>query len=381
MKKIVICLIAVQALFVFQCTQKQSNPVGSSLLTDDEISQVGHRILVAAASDTSFHIPAETGTSDYLYFGGLDDIHARTLFLFSGIEDTADIDSAVVKLDIYRILHSGDLPATVNIYEITQAWESDGMTFGDFDESMAGNLIAQVTVQTDTLDSLRFSIDPDLVRTWMDTTGSGSNFGLLLDSDDGVMLQCYSRNVSASVSTGPQILVYFTGDSTRYPEITEASDDIFIAGSETVHGPGTLILENGIASRIFMTFDLSGFTRDMIINGAKIILTADTTLTLPETDAPTLTACTLDSSAALQDMECNSANVSYGSIENGLGTVDMTYQIQTMISEQLENYGILIEGTAESSLINRLVFYSTEADSAKKPRLEIYYTTPVGSTF
>ena len=374
MKKLEIILGLLSWIWIFSCTQKEANPVGSLYFDDEDLAHVQYQTLYAANSDTSFQVSTATGNSDFLYIGRMNDMQSSTLFIFDSIADTAEIDSAVLLLNVYRLVNQNTLPAVIDIHTMNTSWD-DSMTDEDFDASMIGDRIGSITVSNDTIDSLFFRMDTDLVTSWMDTT-SGTNYGLCLSTEDDAMLQCFSRDISSTTSSGPQLWIYFKDDSTRYPEIDEAGHDTFIATSDFTADPH-LMVETGTAFRSYLEFDLSMFTENTIINQAVISLTADTLQTLPALDQSIgLMACYLDSAFDITSVECESANSGSGLFEDGMGSIDMTYVIQDMISERKNNLGFLIQGQYETSELSRMVFFSTEADSASQPRLEITYTLP-----
>ncbi len=363
------------------CSQNEANQIGASLLGNQELAELNLITLNAASSDTSFAVGVQTGSGDYLYAGRMADLSAVTLFRFTGFEDTAPLDSAVILLNAYRVINDAQMPGSISVFTITSDWDDFTLDRDSFHEDMIGDFLGTITVPGDTVDSLYFKLDPELISQWMDTT-SGMNHGLYLEADDDIMVQFFSRDISSSAATGPQLNLNYTDDSTLYPEITESAYDLFLAYSEETPDPAYLTIENGTAVRSFLEFDLTRFTPETIINRATLIMHADSLLTLPQTgEIVGITACTLDSPAVLDSLACTSANSSGGTVADGICEVELTDQIQDLISDQLDNPGFLIQGTNESSAINRLRFYSSAADSAKRPVLRIYYTASPATSF
>ncbi|MBN2102541.1 DNRLRE domain-containing protein [bacterium] len=378
MKKLYYIFGFIGLITLIQCTQKKANPIGSEYFDNQDLAEVKHQTFYASSTDTSFYVPAQNGTGEFLYMGTMGDIHAGSFIRFTDIEDTSDIDSAVVLLKVYRIENNNDIPAEINVYKITSSWDDLTMTSDDFDATMIGDCLGSIHVSSDSTDSLFFKLDPELVSLWMDTTTSDANYGLYLDSENDFMLNCYSRDISSETGAGPELLLYFTEDSTRYPENYESTNDIFIADSKTQPNDIHLIIESGTAYRSFLEFDLSSFVPNAIINRAIITLTADTMKTLPLSDkSKGLTACYLDSAFDdLTTVECESQNSSTGIFKEGKGTIYFTFQIQEIISDQLDNMGFLIKGQYEFAELSRMVFYSQAADSSLQPRLDVTYTLP-----
>jgi hypothetical protein len=376
MKKLTFGLVC--TLFVLlHCSQNDANPVGGDLFDSSDLGAV-KRLRVPASSDTSFSVPSiSTGSGSTLYIGHIQDIQAASMIRFTGLEDTAPIDSAILIINVSRVINSTQIPGSVNLYTLTSTWDDLSFKSSDFNPDFIGDYAGTIEVANDSIDTLRYKMDTSLIMQWMDSTLNAANNGLYLETEDDLMLECFSRDMSASVTTGAQLLLYFTGDSTRYPASYEATYDLFIASSAVRPAADQLLLESGTAFRAFMTFDLGTFSRRDIINRATLILTADTLLTLPATQQTLyITACFLDSLSEFTELECASANSSIGTYESGKCRIDLTPQIQSIISEPLENLGFLIQNSEESSKVQRLIFYSTHADSSLRPTLEITYTLP-----
>jgi len=376
MKKLnyILCLSGLIALT--QCTKREASPIGSEYFDLQDLSEVQHKTIYAAESDSSFFVSAETGAGDFFYIGHMKDIHAASLIQFAGIEDTSDVDSAVVFLNIYRTVNNNDIPGEIHVYQASSSWDELTLTQNDFDASLIGKFIGTITVNNDTTDSLFLKLDNELIAEWMDTTTSESNYGLYLDSDDDLMLQCYSQDISSEISTGPQIWLYFKDDTTRYPEKYESTSDLFLAESNMDPNGSHLRIESGTAYRSYLEFDLSAFYPNTIINRATITLISDTTKTLPQLDeSKGLSACYLDS--AFDDFstaEFKSENSATGNFEDNECVIELTYHIQEIISDELNNLGFLIKGQYETSELSRIIFYSSQADSSWKPKLDITYT-------
>ena len=376
MKKLIFGLAS--ALFIFlHCSQNNANPVGGDLFDSSDLGTV-ERLTVTASTDTSFAVPdISTGSGSYLYIGRNQDMKASSMIRFTGLQDTASIDSAVLLINVSRVINSSGIPGSVNLYTLTSSWDDLSFKSSDFNSSLIGNPAGSIPVLSDSTDTLRHKMDNSLILQWMDSTGNEPNNGLYLETQDDLMIQCYSSDYSTSVTVGPQLMVYFTGDSARYPAVYEATYDLFVASSDIQPAADQLIVESGTAFRAFMTFDLTAFSRTDIINRATLILTADTLLTLPAVNQTLyFTACPLDTLTEFSEMGCSAGNAGIGTYDSGKCQIDLTAQIQSIISGRAGNAGFLIQSAEESSLLQRLVFYSSKAEPSLRPVLEITVTTP-----
>lgn len=374
MKKTFIIITILSILSLTGCIQKES-PVGSSYLDRQNFGDVAQKTLHASLNDTSFYVPTSTYLSSYLYIGHMEDMHAATLFRFSGIEDTVEIDSAVLIITVDHVNNASQIPATIDVYAVASSWEDSTVKTTDISTGLIGNLLGSITIASDTTDTLFYKLNKELLTTWMDTLTSDQNYGLYLDTNDDFMIQCYSSDISSSTGYGPLLIFYSSEDTINYPSYIEAYQDVFLTSSLTETNPDQLIIESGTAFRSFVEFDLSIFEPTDIINRAALILSADTLRLLPKNaDAFTVLACNLDTLTDFQSMECQSDYISSGSVTDDECTVDLTYQIQSMVSGQSPNYGFLLESPVESSELSRIIFYSTTSDSAKQPRLDVIYT-------
>ena len=125
MKKMTVTVLG--AVFILiRCSQNDANPIGSTLFDSGDLGNVA-RHSISASSDTSFSVqPGSPGSGTFLYIGHMQDIQAASMIRFTGIEESASIDSAILILNVSQILNSADVPGFINVY--TEFKRSDGRT-------------------------------------------------------------------------------------------------------------------------------------------------------------------------------------------------------------------------------------------------------------
>ena len=374
----VIYLLSIPLLFFgFQCAKKKSNPVGIEYYAGQTIGSEHFITLYAAASDTFYQTPVSLADSPYLFAGNNADISARCLLRFPNIEPSGIVDSAKVLLHVSSLQPEPESPGELVVREVIQSWDEEIAPDG-FTEAMLGNEIFR-TIAVDTLlDTLFIPVSPETVETWRDTTEE-TNYGLHLSMDNDFMIQFYAYESAISTSATPQLWVWFHEDSTRSPLKVSYAEDVTFAKTTIPTASDRLVVENGTAVRSLLRFDLNAIPDHAAINKATLELTADTLSDNADlASVMTLNAFPLsDSLWTFVEMPFDTQYVAdEGLLIEENAEIDMSVLVQLILGGYFENNGFMIRGGSESSTLTKAVFYSTEADSLRQPKLNIYYTVP-----
>ncbi|MBN2029747.1 DNRLRE domain-containing protein [bacterium] len=388
MKKylITIGLLIILFFILNQCTKYKENPVGSEFFQRENYGSETYAIFQPSPTDTSYKTSVFTDKSGYLYVGGYRANFSRSLIHFSitDIADTITIDSAIVTLYINNILGSASEPFIPTIHPITGAWEPSETNWDNFETAnIMGDALTLTETTADT-DSVVFTLPPSLIQAWIDTTDQTENNGILISYtalDTGTLLQYYSTNSYEEVY--PKLTLFYQEDTLITKDINP-SKDTYISTLQKEPGSDYLFIANSVAFRSLIAFDIDTIPQNATINNASLILHADTSLSFPHNSNPFYVY-----GYAITDITWPTPLVPYDSSLSVAGFLDenssvLNLNITTLVEGwkyQLleENAGLILMGVDEPDNILARGFYSTSADSALRPYLEIFYSTPPSS--
>ena len=393
MKKIFILLILVTIVFLLsiQCTKYKDNPVGSDFFQRENWGSEIYSLFLSAPSDTFYQTPVYSYLSSYLHLGGYNGNMSRSLIKFSMIDvpDTITVDSAIVTLYVNNVLGSAELPFIPTVRQITGSWETSEITWDNFESS---NITENALTFTETLadtDSVLFTLPPTLIQSWIDTTDQTENNGILLtytSLDTGSLVQYYSSNAYEAVY--PKLTLFYMEDTTQMVKDVFPAKDTYISNSQQTPDKDRLWIANSIAFRSLLYFNIDTIPANATINKATLILHADTSQSFPNNDNPFDVDCfpISDTSWSIPQVSVDSSFFASGEIWGTLEEntdilrMNITKIVEFWIYEILDvNAGILLSGKFEEDNTLQRAFYSTTADSALRPYLEIFYSTPPSS--
>ncbi len=386
MRKFILTIgILITFLFILnQCTKYKENPVGSDFFQRDNYGSEIYVALQPAPTDTSYKASVFTDESYYLYVGGYHDNFSRSLIHFSitDISDTVTIDSAIVTLYVNNVLGSAIEPFVPTVHPIIETWEASETNWDNFETT---NIIGDALTLTETIadtDSVVFTLPPSLIETWIDTTDQTQNNGILISYtalDTGSLVQYYSSN-STYEEVIPKLTLFYQEDTL----IINPSKDTYISTLQKEPGSDHLFIANSVAFRSLLSFDIDSIPEKATINNASLILHADTSLSFPHNSNPFYVYgyAVTDITWPTPDVPYDSSLSVPGVLEehSSLLNVNITTLVESWKYQLLdENAGLILIGVDEPDNILGRVFYSTTADSALRPYLEIFYSTPPSS--
>lgn len=373
-------LVLFVILFSF-CTPK-SSPVGSSQLIRDNAGSESYSLFRAAANDTFFHVPVLTRSGTYLYFGNDGNTEAVTFLKFTGIPDSVTYDSAIVQIVMNQKLSSDNNQWSFKVHRVNDSWDETSKTWDDIENGYIGDELGFVDFIADTVDTVRFHLDPDLITAWADTNLADQNYGIALvasGSGDN-MYEIYSRHSGYSAFM-PYVIVYGStpDDTADYTRIFHADEDIYVAKSDKTPTSDKITIQNSTSYRSYLYFDVSSIPTGSAINNATIILHADTIDAYPNNknifnvDVVGLAQKPTDFDYVEIDSSVGDYGIMYA--DSIYMKITVTDLLQVWQGDSTQNNGFLIMGSDRYSDLTSRSFYSTRADSALQPELKVYYNT------
>ncbi len=365
------------------CSKYKENPVGSEYFQRNMGSEKV-TVFQSAPTDTFYRASVSTSGGAYLYVGEYHGTQSRSLMQFSmtGFSNTVTVDSAIVTLYVNNVMGSSEIPFIPTVHQITGSWDASNVTWEDVENgSIIGNAIPLSKTAANS-DSVLFALPPSLVKSWIDTTDQTENYGILITYttlDTGSLIHYYSANAFEGVL--PTLTIFYKENTTLTTKDITPSEDTYISNSQQEPRSDRLFIANSIAFRSLLYFSIDTIPANATINRALLTLHADTSLSFPDNSYPFSLSVypVTDQSWPIPLVPYDSSTYIEEILEDDSISINVTSLIEGWKYNFLENGGLILKGIDEDENLLQRVFYSTSADSALRPSLEIMYSTPPSS--
>lgn len=376
---IIICIFFITLI---ECGKNSKNPIGKAFI--EPRGSEKNTLFYASLLDTFYHADIAAGISSYLYLGETDHAKAKTLICFSDLPDSGTVDSAFVTLTPREIIGASSGTFSATVYLMESDWNEYEITWELFDHDIHGNEIAtfmlnasEINTNLDSI-TISFEIPVEHVQSWMDTATADDNYGILITyNESDFIVGFYGRGLSS----GPKLDLYISQDTTLHEEIVPLKD-AFIAATLQTENSDRLFVGNGSSLRTFLDFDVTSIPEDATINKAFLLLYSDTLLSIPNNSGSFYILAYPVKEAINWPITTITYDTAYyvsGTASGDSATFNITSMVQDWTSKVKENFGLMLKGNNEYFDLHQRSFFSTTADSALQPYLEIYYTEPPSS--
>lgn len=381
--RIPIYLTVILALSLAAC-QNDPDPTGIGLIPDGDV--IGAERFDTAIDDaqirnSSFMQPLAAAGAASLLVGEADGYRAKALIRWYELADTVGYGGRIVSADLRLFSlpgHIGDSSAAMEftVREITGFWTSftftsDSLATLDYAAEARGTATAVVGGA----DSVTIALDSALVRQWlvlMQEKRFTENYGILLEAAGG--LRAFR---SENGGRAPELTVIIERDGVLDTLQGRRVEDTYVATGPELSPGGDIAVHSGLAQRSRLFFDMRGIPGASIVNYATLYLRidrsrssarfsgADSVLIYQSFDS---TARDPGGSALLTRVDDNDPDLL---IAEG---VTLTRAVQNWVNGK-GNHGLLFAAWAENNELERLTLYGAEADSTRRPRLVVTYTS------
>lgn len=324
-------------------------------------------------------------SSANMMVGKYSDYESKSLLRFSGFPvnyDTVTVLSAKLKLRYKKVFYQDSLGVTsFNIYRVNKYYDFTTLTYDKFYNEIGTEILGTYTgTPTDTTE-ISITLNNQTVLDWFkyahDTNYANKNYGIILvpNGNSTTIKSFYSyQNVNS--------YYYYIPNLTTIVSFPSGGQDTNVFnGSESVslhyvpqvmNIPGRFIIQNGIAIKDILKFDLSKLPGKVIINQVLLELKVDWENSFYSSGSDTrLIGNMLISDTLTTD------GVNYYSVRSDTNTYSLylTVAFQKLSNGAYSNLGFLFKNIYDYSNLDRYVFYGPDySDVTKRPRLKIRYT-------
>ena len=377
-------------ILIVGCSDEPSS-LGIEILESDYIvvSTFDSQTDTIVQSSSFFKDIVPLGASDWVLIGKYQSssqtIASSTLlkFIFNfpdSLKEDISEDSINV-LDSWVILTNkyvyGDTLAAMDFttHKVNSTWSSSTFTVENLPSLQYDPLdISSEFTATDTLYS--FHLDDNVVYSWMKNsvdTSIAKNYGIYLEPTS-----------TSNKIIGFQALTFTSSDAAKLFVVIEkpgayvdtingiiAGDISAVAGTDPILPSGLTAVQSSVTMKTKLTFDVGVLPFGLIINSARLIVTADSTNSVFGSSINrSLSVYFLDSNDSL-DTEGSPITLSYKDNEY---SGDITSFVRNWVSTG-KNHGMLIQPGNQLLGTNLLSFIgSNYSDVVLRPRVVITYT-------
>jgi hypothetical protein len=341
-------------------------------------------------SSNNFIKYINTSSSANMLVGKYSNYESKTLLRFTGISssyDTSTVLSAKLNLRYNKTFYQDSLGIiSFNIYRLGTYYDFSTLTYDAFNNSSIGSNILGTYTGTPTDTSLiSITLDNQTVKDWLkyayDTNYVNKNYGIaLLSNGNSSTIKAFcSPNYTLYSGFTPSVTVVLHEPSGSQDTITIGTSEFtslnYVPQINSI--PGRIIIQNGIATKDILKFDISKLPGKVIINQATLEMKIDwaNSFYSKSSYAPT------DNRLIYKLLTDTSTLTNDGIIYYSYQPDSNTYLAYISIAVQKWNYGsaanlgIVLSNIYEYVNIDRYVFYGPDySDVSKRPRLKIRYS-------
>jgi len=385
LSKLLPALSTLLMILTFQSCEEDPNDLGVGFIPSDDTT--GVRFLdsqtdtMAITSNNYKQFINDFG-AQIILIGNYLNYESKTLLKFKEITvnyDSSNVISASLSLRYSSYYFKDKLGTTVfDLYRLNTNFNYRTITYDSVSSSSYGNTsVGSFSGVVPDSSTISFPMDNQTIKDWLeyaaDTNYAVKNYGLM-------MLPSVSSNTIRGF--------YLFNDNIAYiPTITVILskngdiDTITLNSSESVsisNAPFSIIpndrflLQNGIAYRNILNFDLSKLPANVIINNATLLFTIDNSNSFVSsaTDKRILIGTVIDSVAKIDSIFFEASL-----LDTIIYSVSLNSMFQRWNSGNLPNLGITMKNNSEIENLDNFAIYSpAAADITKRPRLKITYT-------
>jgi len=329
-------------------------------------------------------IKPSLGKSDILFIGNDEDVHAYTLLKFanlSALPDTLDsLISVSLNLQTYHQFQPEGIEIDISISQLNNdgvdPWTEDSTNINNFDISnYTMNSLAFKTYQE--TDTLSISLENDLVASWHDSSNKG--YTLVLQQMDTCLYSIQAIYSKDGIYYPWLEVKYLEDGDTSTIKIIPSEDLSILFFKKSENSESHMFINSGRSTYSYIKFHFEGELHDVntVIAKANLHLTIDTVQSQLYGENFYLYFNFLDS-ALLADQNYNPLYEVYdqyypvGSTDS-VAIIDIKKLIQGVVSEYIDNYGIVIWASPTVLNISTFSFYNASSQNSVniRPYLEI----------
>jgi len=372
-------------IITFQSCEEDPNDLGIGFIPT--VDTTGVRFLdsqtdtMAITSNNYKQFLNDFGAQNILV-GNYQNYESKALLRFKGINvnyDSSNVISASLSLRYSNYYFKDKSGSTVfDMYRLNTNFNYRTITYDSVSSSSYGNTsVGSFSGVVPDSSTISFLMDNQTIKDWLeyaaDTNYAIKNYGLMMlpSMSSSTIRGFYLFN--DNIAYIPTITVILSKNGDIDTITLNSSESVSISNAPTSIIPNErFLLQNGIAYRNILNFDLSKLPANVIINNATLLFTIDNSNSFVSstTDKRILIGTVVDS-VAKKDSIFFEASL----LDTIIYSVSLNSMFQRWNSGNLPNLGVTMKNYSEIENLDNFAIYSpAAADINKRPRLKITYT-------
>jgi hypothetical protein len=380
--RIILVLLVITFPLFYGCENNISDE-GLSYISSDTIGTflLDSQIDTMNVVSNNFIKYINTISSTNMLVGKYSNYESKSLLRFTGLPsvyDTTTVVSAKLNIRYNNTFYQDSLGITsFNIYSVNKYYDFTTLTYDLFYNEIGTNVVGTYSGTPLDTSLITIPLDNQTVGDWLkyahDTNYANKNHGIiLLPNLSSTTIKALYSSVSGFYPTITAVVLEPSG---KYDTLTFSTSEFvslnYVPQINTI--PGRIIIQNGIAIKDILKFDISKLPGKVIINQATIEMKIDwanTFFTKGNDTRLTLNMLT-DTSTLAND------GITYYSLQTDTNTFVLYIResVQKWNNGTYPNLGVLLKNIYDYSNLDRYVFYGLDyPDASKRPRIKIRYS-------
>ncbi len=372
-------------LFYLQSCENNPNDLGFILLPNVDTTGVKYLDSQAdtmAITANNYKQFINTSTSGNMLVGYYQSYQSRSLLKFIDISpayDSVTVLSAILTLrnsGYYFKNQTGNV--SFDLYNVNTNFNYSTVTFDSVNSSSFGT-VSQGNysgIPGDT-GKINIEINNQTAKDWLeyaaDSNYVNKNFGIgLIPNISSNTIRGFYSN-SNNVDAIPYATIIFTKNNVEDTITLITSEYVSLSDApSTIIPADNFLLQNGIAYRNILNFDLTKLPHNVIINNATLLFTLDNANSFlsTTTDKRIVIGAVTDSLTKTDSLFFDATlldSITY--------TANLTAIVQRWNIGAVPNFGVTMKNSSENQNLDNFGIYSPSyPDLTRQPRLKINYT-------
>ncbi|MCX6164783.1 MAG: DNRLRE domain-containing protein [Ignavibacteriae bacterium] len=382
----IILILLVFAFPLFYGCENNISDEGLSYISSDTLGTflLDSQIDTVNIVSNNFIKYINTTGSPNMLVGKYSNYESKSLLKFKGLPtnyDTATVLSAKLKLRYNKTFYQDSLGITsFNIYRINKYYDFSTLTYDKFYNEIGTNILGTYTGTPIDTSQISITLDNQTVQDWFkyahDTNYVNKNYGIvLLANSNSNTVKAFYSSIYGNTNYIPSFTTVMTYPSGRQDTLSFSYSEFislnYVPQINTI--PGRIILQNGVAIKDILKFDVSKLPGKVIINQATLEMKIDWANTFYTKGIDTRLTLNMltDTSTLAND------GITYLAMQTDSNTFTLYFReaVQKWNYGVYPNLGILLKNIYDYSNLDRYVFYGPDyPDASKRPRIKIRYS-------
>ena len=370
---------------IYQSCANDPNDLGLNYISSNDTT--GVRFLDSEAdtmsiTSTNYLNYINNHFADLIFTGKYQNYESKALLKFYNLpsdKDSAKIISAVLTLKYGNYYFKDKTGLTdFNVYKVISNLDYNTITFdsvssSDFGNTTLGNYSGVVADSS----SISLTLNNEMIKDWFeysaDTSYAVKNNGIVLSPNISSSALKGFYLINSNTDLMPKVKVVLSKNNVTDTVSLDASVGLSLSDAPASIIPNErFLLQNGIAYRNILKFDLTKLPSNVIINNVNLQFTLDKSASFisDNTDKRIVIGMVTDS-VSKKDSLYNNASL----LDTITYSVNLNQVFQRWNSGIMPNLGLTLKNIFELQNLDNFAIYSPSAsDISKRPRLKITYT-------